>query len=407
MNKTKNKKKKWVKKRHLFFTKVIGFFLKPYVELRYGLKIERFKEQKKCPYLILMNHQTPFDQFFVGLTFKGAIYYIATEDIFSNGFVSSLIRFLVEPIPIKKQTTDVSAIMNCLRVAREGGTIAMAPEGNRTYSGRTEYINPAIVPLARKLKMPIALFRIEGGYGTEPRWSDVVRKGKMRTYVSEVIEPEAYASLTDDELYRAIVDGLYVNEAVADAEFYHEKLAEYLERAIYVCPYCGLSTFESHGKIVECKKCGRKIEYLPNKELRGVGFDFPHKFVADWYDAQNDFVNSFDPTAATDEALYIDQAKMSEVIVYKKKEPMLDCVDLLLFGNRIEVKNNGESIFDFTFDDTSAVTVLGKNKLNVYFGGKIYQFKGSKRFNALKYVNIYNRYKNIMRGDYDGKYLGL
>jgi hypothetical protein len=82
-------------------------------------------------------------------------------------------------------------------------------------------------------------------------------------------------------------------------------------------------------------------------------------------------------------------------------------VDLLLFGNRIEVKNNGESIFDFTFDGTSAVTVLGKNKLNVYFGGKIYQFKGSKRFNSLKYVNIYNRYKNIMRGDYDGKYLGL
>lgn len=407
MNKTKNKRKKWVKKRHLFYRNIIGFFLKPYVEIRYGLKIERFKEQKKRQYLILMNHQTPFDQFFVGLSFKGAVYYIATEDIFSNGFISSLIRYLVEPIPIKKQTTDVSAIMNCLRVAKEGGTIAMAPEGNRTYSGRTEYINPAIVPLAKKLNMPIALFRIEGGYGTEPRWSDVVRKGKMRTYVSEVIEPETYMNMTVDELYRAIVDGLYVNEAVSDAEFHHEKLAEYLERAIYVCPYCGLSTFESNGKFIECKKCGRKVEYLPNKQLRGVGFDFPHKFVADWYDAQNEFVNAFNPTAVTDEPLYTDTAKMSEVIVYKRKEPMFDNVDLILFGNRIEIKNRGEAIYSFTFDDTTAVTVLGKNKLNVYFGGKIYQFKGSKRFNALKYVNIYNRYKNIMRGDSDGKYLGL
>lgn len=407
MSKKKNKKKKWIKKRHLVVTRVVSFFLKPYAKFKYGLTIEKFKEQKKCPYLILLNHQTPFDQFFVGMSFKGAIYYIATEDIFSNGPVSSLIRFLVAPIPIKKQTTDVSAIMNCLRVAKEGGTIAMAPEGNRTYSGRTEYINPAIVPLARKLKMPIALFRIEGGYGAEPRWSDVVRKGKMRAYVSEVIEPEVYTNLSDDELYQKIVDGLYVNEAIADAEFHHKRLAEYLERAVYYCPFCGFSTFESNNNVVECKKCHRKIEYMPNKQLRGVGFDFPYKFVAEWYDAQNDFVNSSDPTTFPDEPIYRDIARMSEVIVYKNKDLMYKDAEMLLYGNRIEIYVNGKIEHKFNFDDTSAVTVLGKNKLNIYFEGRIYQYKGSRRFNALKYVNIYHRYKNIMRGDKDGKYLGL
>jgi hypothetical protein len=50
--------------------------------------------------------------------------------------------------------------MNCLRVAREGGTIALAPEGNRTYSGKTEYMNPAIAALARKLALPIALYSV-------------------------------------------------------------------------------------------------------------------------------------------------------------------------------------------------------------------------------------------------------
>ena len=407
MKEKKEKKKKWIRKRHLFVTRVVSFFLKPYVKFKYGLSIEKFKEQRKCPYLILLNHQTPFDQFFVGMSFKGAIYYIATEDIFSNGPISSLIRFLVAPIPIKKQTTDVSAIMNCLRVAKEGGTIAMAPEGNRTYSGRTEYINPAIVPLARKLKMPIALFRIEGGYGAEPRWSDVVRKGKMRAYVSEVIEPEVYMNLSDDELYQKIVDGLYVNEAVSDAEFHHPRLAEYLERAVYYCPYCGLSTFESNKNVIECKKCHRKIKYMPNKQLRGVGFDFPYKYVAEWYDAQNDYVNACDPTTFPDEPIYRDVVRMSEVIVYKKKNLMYKEADILLFGNRIEIKVEGKLVHKFDFEDTSAVTVLGKNKLNVYFEGKIYQYKGSKRFNALKYVNIYHRYKNVMRGDYDGKYLGL
>ena len=403
----KCKKKKWIKKRHVIVTRIVSLFLKPYVRIRYGMKLEKFKEQKDTPYLILLNHQTPFDQFFVGMCFKGAIYYVATEDIFSNGFVSSLIKFLVAPIPIKKQTTDVSAILNCIRIAKEGGAIAVAPEGNRTYSGRTEYMSPSIVPLARKLKMPIALYRIEGGYGAEPRWSDVVRKGKMRGYVSKVIEPEQYGAMTDDELFKAISDGLYVNEAVADSEFHHSRLAEYLERAIYVCPDCGLSTFESNKKIIECKKCHKKIEYLPTKELRGVGFDFPYRFVAEWYDHQEDYINSLDVTTLVDAPLYCDDARVSEVIVNKKKELMYKSAEIRLWGNRVEIYNEGKLLHKFNFDSTSAVTVLGKNKLNIYFEGKIYQLKGGKRFNALKYVHFYHRFDNIVKGEVDGKFLGL
>ena len=165
----KKKKNTWTKPRHRIVRNIVFFFLYPYARLKFGIKISKFKEQGKRKYLILLNHTTVFDQFFVGMAFKGPIYYMATEDIFSNGWVSSLIRWLVAPIPIKKQTTDISAVVNCIKVAKEGGTIAIAPEGNRTYSGKTEYMSPSIVSLAKKLAMPIALFRIEGGYGVHPR----------------------------------------------------------------------------------------------------------------------------------------------------------------------------------------------------------------------------------------------
>ena len=39
------------------------------------------KDQQNRPYLILLNHQMVFDQFLVGMAFKGPIYYVATEDI--------------------------------------------------------------------------------------------------------------------------------------------------------------------------------------------------------------------------------------------------------------------------------------------------------------------------------------
>ena len=401
----KKQNKKWTKYHHKIVRNILFATLGLYTRIKFRIKVEPFLEQEKRPYLILFNHQTSFDQFFVGMAFKGPVYYVASEDLFSNGFVSKIIKFLVAPIPIKKQTTDVKAVMNCIRVVKEGGTIAIAPEGNRTYSGETVYINPSIAPLARKLKVPVLLYRIEGGYGVQPRWSDVVRRGKMRSYVSRVITPEEIANLSEEELLETIKQGLYVNEASADGEFHHKRKAEYLERTAYVCKYCGLSEFESHGDIIECKKCGKKFRYLPTKQLEGIGFESPFEFFADWYHYQEEFINNLDVLQYCEKPIYCDTAAFFEVIPYDKKVTLSKQVSLSLFGDRIEIKGNNQNTV-MPFDEIAAVTVLGRNKLNIYYGGKIYQIKSGKRFNALKYVNIYHRYKNIKSGD-ESKFLGL
>ena len=358
----------WLKTRHRIITAVGRPLVAPFIKLKYGVKIEKFKEQIGRQYLIVMNHQTGFDQFFVALAFKDPVYYLATEDIFSMGFISSLLRWAVAPIPIKKQTTDIQAVKNCIKVAKEGGTIALAPEGNRTYCGRTVYMNPSIASLARKLNLPVAVFRIEDGYGVQPRWSDVVRRGRMRAGVSRVIEPEEMAAMTNDELFRTIEEALYVDESSVSGNFIHKKSAEYLERAIYVCPYCGLSEFESHGQIVHCKKCGRQIRYLPTKELEGVGFRFPFRFVSQWYDHQRDVVNDLDVTAMCDEPVYQDIVTLSEVIINKRKNVLKKDVTLCLYGNRITIDDQA-----YPFDELSTVTILGKNKLNFYIGKSAYQ----------------------------------
>ena len=395
-------KKSWTRFRHRVVVHLVQTFFGPYVRWKYGIKIEPFKEEGTRPYLVVMNHQTGFDQFFVGMTFRQPVYYLATEDIFSLGWISDLLRWLVAPIPIRKQTTDIQAVKNCIRVAREGGTICIAPEGNRTFHGRTVYIKPTIASLAKKLGLPIAIFRIEGGYGIQPRWSDVVRKGKMRSYVSRVIEPEEFADMSPQELDTLIVENLYVDEANLSGQFHHKKNAEFLERAIYVCPFCGLSTFESKDDIITCKTCGRQIRHLPTKELEGIGFDFPHRFVAHWYDAQNDFLNHLDLTALTDAPLYTETVRLSRVHFSKYKELLKKEATVRLYGDRITID---DAVYPLA--DLGAVVVLGKNKLNLYTTGETLQLKGSKRFNALKYVNFFHRYKNITQGENHGQFLGL
>lgn len=398
---TKKKKKKWLKFRHRVIRNLACPIIHTYSRLKYRIKIEKFKDQKKGPYLILYNHQTPFDQFFVGIAFKGPVYYLATEDIFSKGWISSLLRWAVEPIPIKKQTTDLTAVKNCLRVAKEGGTIAIAPEGNRTYSGRTEYMSPAIGALAKKLGLPIALYRIEGGYGTQPRWSDGVRKGKMRGYVCEVIEPEAYKDLSADELFERIEKGLFVNESHNKQEFLSEKRGEYLERMVYLCPFCGLSRFQSEGSRVTCCSCGKAVEYNTDTTLTGVDCQFPYTFAGDWYDAQKDFVNALAVTEQIHTPYFTERGELWEVQLNKKKTCLEQDMEIKLYGNRVEL---GERVVPF--EEISTAAVLGRNKLNLYYGDSVWQVRGGKRFNALKYVHLIYRYKNMVKGEQE-TFLGL
>ena len=209
------------------------------------------------------------------------------------------------------------------------------------------------------------------------------------------------------ELLAVIEEGLYVDEGVADGTFECVARAEYLERAMYVCPYCGLSEFESHGHEIECKLCHRKISYGADKRLAGVGFDFPFEFVSGWYDYQEKFINDLDVTTFTETPLYRDRAALSEVVVYKHKALLRKDAGIALYGDRIVIDEGSDNALVFPFAEITAMSVLGRNKLNFYHDDHVYQFKSDKRFNALKYVNIYFRHKNIIKGDQDGKFLGL
>ena len=403
----KKKKKKWIKSRHKIVRNIAYHIVAPYTRWKYGVTIEPFKEQGDRQYLVLMNHQTAFDQFFMGMAIKGPVYYIASEDIFSNGLVSKLIRYLVAPIPIKKQATDVQAVFNSARVVKEGGTIGLFPEGNRTFSGKTEYIKPSVVKLVKALRLPIAIMKVEGGYGVHPRWSDAVRKGSMRVYVSCVIEPEDYKNLSDEELFEKITRELYVDESKIQDFYYHKKSAEYLERAMYVCPDCGLSEFESKDDTITCLKCRKQIKYRPDKELVGCGFTFPFRYVGDWYDYQSEFIHGLDLSPYQETFMYQDKVSLYEVILYKNKKRILKEALLSLYGNRMLIEAEGREPLVLDFDTVSVVAVLGRNKLNIYYGDKVYQIKSNKHFNALKYVNIYYHYRNTKEEFKNGKFLGL
>lgn len=61
------KDKRWLKPRHKIVTALLRPFPGLYVRWKYGITAEAFPGQGDRPYLIIMNHQTAFDQFFVAI----------------------------------------------------------------------------------------------------------------------------------------------------------------------------------------------------------------------------------------------------------------------------------------------------------------------------------------------------
>ena len=109
----------------------------------------------------------------------------------------------------------------------------------------------------------------------------------------------------------------------------------------------------------------------------------------------------------TEAPLFRDQGQLSEVILYKRKQLLFDKVNISLYGDRVLIENPDGTQINMPFGEMTAAAVLGRNKLNLYFGDHVYQIYGGKRFNAMKYVNFFHRYQNIIRGEENGEFLGL
>ena len=224
----------------------------------------------------------------------------------------------------------------------------------------------------------------------------------MRGYVSRVITPEEVASLTNEQLCEQIEQGLYVDDVAAGGVYRHKRPAEYMERAFYVCPHCGLTSFVTKGDRITCCRCHASARYLPTLRFEGIEQPWPFETTTAWYAYQSDFVNAMDLREHTEAPLFTDTADFSEVIVYRNKNLLQKNAAIALYGDRLTV---GDRVLSFA--DISAVAAVGRNKVNLYIGKEVFQLKGDKHFNGLKYVHLYYRYKNIEKGDFDGKFLGL
>lgn len=240
-----------------------------------------------------------------------------------------------------------------------------------------------------------------------PRWANKKRKGRFYGSVYKTYSYEDYKDMSDKKLYDILCEDLYVDESTEEGPYKSSHSAEYLERVIYNCPKCGFTTFQSHKQILHCTTCNMMLRYNEYKQFEGINIDAPFKNVNEWYEYQK--IKLFDMKLMSYDTNYLffeDKVKFIEVLFRKSKKIIDKNAIIKMYSNRIEVIYQ-EKKSQFLFDKISSSGVFGKNKLNFYVDKYILQFKGNHSFNAMKYVNLFYKYK-IEKGDVkNDKFLGL
>jgi 1-acyl-sn-glycerol-3-phosphate acyltransferase len=231
-----------------------------------GVSIRRDRRLKKIkgPLIILGNHPSYLDPPIMAMAFFSRRIHFLTTDSFFRYPVSRWILERVAAIPKVQFRTDLQATKQMFRVIRNGGTLAIYPEGQRSLDGSLNPVDEAIAKLVKKTGCPVAIVRARGAYLSWPRWSrSGPRFGRIEVLARLLFTGEDLAGLSVAEIQDKIEQALHFNDYGWQRRrmrpFLSAAQARGLHNLCHQCPACGrLLAMQSSRTRLTCRYCGNQ-----------------------------------------------------------------------------------------------------------------------------------------------------
>lgn len=229
-------------RRHQIFYNCLLPFVHVFNKWKFNYEYDSMKDVDG-PYLILANHNLELDPLLIGDAVGKHIYFVASEHLLRKGIASKLLMYFFNPIIHMKGRQGAKTVKQMLRTLQEGNSVCIFPEGNRSFNGLTMEMQASIAKVAKKAKVKLITYRVEGGYLTQPRWATNLRKGKLRGRLVNIYESEQLAQMSDGQISETIIEDLhedaYETQKRNPVRFKGNNLALGLESTIFICPKCG------------------------------------------------------------------------------------------------------------------------------------------------------------------------
>jgi len=382
-----------------------------YLRKRFKVNIYNHKIQNiKPPYLVIGNHVGAWDPFLMSIGIPDPIYFVISDSHFRNFWLRQVLK-LVGGIPKTKQLADSGTIRAIISIIKRKGVIGLYPEGARNWDLKNVPVIYSTAKLIKSLKIPVISTLMQGAGLTRPRWARSSRTGIINMNYDILLEPDEIKKLDVDDIYRKVVDGIYLNEYEWQKKnmipFRGKNLAEYLDLFLVVCPKCkSLCSLYSHGDFFTCRDCIYTVRY----DEYGFFTTEDEKFFDSpqtWSEWQNNYLY---------ELLSREEYKSGNVPLFTdtktrlftgKRRGKLRKYNWLgkvkLYFDRLEfIPEKGER-YSFPLDEITGTNIQNNNKLEFYYRNTLYRFKFTTQHKSVyKYelaINIINKIKSAARPD--------
>lgn len=390
------------KRRHDFIYRTLWMLLRHSLARKFNFIYDSIKVEQS-PYIVISNHLTNWDPILIGLSFGRNMYYVATDQILRMGLKSKLLNFCFAPIPRAKTVNETQTVISIFKHLKENCNICIFAEGNSSFDGENSEVQPSIGKLIKRVGVTLVTYRFTGAYFTFPRWARFNRKGKMEGRLVNIYGPEKIASMSEDEIYKTIVNDITVS-AYTDQEknmipYYGKKPAEYLETALYCCPKCKkFASLTSRDDILSCT-CSFKVRYNEYCyfEIPATDEQPPFKTITDWVNWQKKEIESIAGTIDKFEnhvPIFTDENQKLFEVKKASSNTFLLSGKLCFYKNRLSIEASSGTTFSFPLD--SIIEMSGFAMTRIIFSTndkKLYEIHSKHPRSALKYIDIFNAIK--------------
>jgi hypothetical protein len=227
-----------------------------------------------APFIVVSNHGTFFDPWIIGSFSYHPFNFMCNDDAFRASPTTVWYLNSIGAFPKKKGAADVRALKETLRRLRRKSAVCIFPEGQTTWDGETQLIHRGIEKIARQADCPIVMMRVQGNFLTKPWWARSIRKGRILVSI-KVLSAGQIKGMSDDQAFEAMRSFIQQNDVKdpenLQARFSGARLAEGLERFVWLCMQCGAEdTLAMSGDTITCHACGSSWTMDAYCHLRAV-----------------------------------------------------------------------------------------------------------------------------------------
>jgi 1-acyl-sn-glycerol-3-phosphate acyltransferase len=181
----------------------VGVFLGRLIFGSVGARIsgrENFPESG--PALVVSNHQSFLDPFFVSLACRGRqIHYMAKEELFRVS-TSRHMMLGLGAFPVNREGPTKATLGHVLQLLRKGHCVCLFAEGTRSVDGQLQPFQPGFSRIAKKTQAPVIPIGLSGSRNlfegiqgpSLPIWSKLIGYPPPCLKIGQPISPDLPAS---------------------------------------------------------------------------------------------------------------------------------------------------------------------------------------------------------------------